>query len=60
MLTACILLGQLVLDNPIDCRCNDCIEFEWPGPPCAGPLGHIELSSTSVDDPEMQLGEVDV
>ena len=28
------------------------------GPACAGPFGHIELSSTSVDDPEMQLGEV--
>ena len=30
------------------------------GPACAGPLGHIELSSTSVDDPEMQLAEVSV
>ena len=34
------------------------IELEWPGPPAPKACAHIEFSTTSVDDPEMQLGKV--
>ena len=36
------------------------IELEWPGTPSPCPTGHIEPASATVDDPDMQLGEVSV
>ena len=36
------------------------IELEWPGTPSPCPTGQIEPASATVDDPDMQLGEVSV